>query len=73
MGGSVELTGKELESAKEGFAAVELWIKIKANLSDRGCFNGIDDQTMRELETDLIGLIRGSLSVIERTDAKSKS
>ena len=43
-----------------------LWAKIEHNLSDRGCFNGIDDDVMEELRADLIALIRGSLSVIKR-------
>lgn len=47
--------------------AEKLWKKIESNLDDRGCFNAIDDDVMEELRTDLIALIRGSLSVIERT------
>ena len=47
--------------------AEELWAKIERNLDDRGCFNGIDDDVMEELRTDLTDLIRGSLSVMERT------
>lgn len=38
--------------------AEDLWLRIQENLSDRGCFNGIDDATMEELSADLIGLIR---------------
>lgn len=49
-------------------SAETLWHKIEYNLSDRGCFNGIGDEVMEELRTDLIALIRGSLSVIERTE-----
>jgi hypothetical protein len=57
MGGTLKLTDEE-----------ELWGKIEYNLSDRGCFNGIDDDVMEELREDLIALIRGSLSVIKRKD-----
>ncbi len=38
--------------------AEDLWLRIQDNLSDRGCFNGIDDETMQELSADLIALIR---------------
>jgi len=38
--------------------AEDLWLKIQDNLSDRGCFNGIDDDVMEELQADLIALIR---------------
>lgn len=41
--------------------------KIEHNLDDRGCFNGIDEDVMEELREDLTALIRGSLSVLERT------
>lgn len=51
MGGTIEV-----DEAKE------LWKKIEHNLSDRGCFNGIDDAVMEELRTDLIALINGTLS-----------
>lgn len=61
MGGTIE----EKDDAKD------LWEKIKHNLDDRGCFNGIDDDVMEELDTDLIALIRGSLSKITRTTKES--
>lgn len=41
--------------------AEALWTKIELNLSDRGCFNGIDDEVMEELRGDLTALIRGTL------------
>jgi hypothetical protein len=51
--------------------AETLWGKIERNLDDRGCFNGIDDDVMEELREDLIALIRGSLSIIERTEQEN--
>ena len=54
--------------AKKKGDAEELWKKIERNLDDRGCFNGIDDDVMEELRIDLIALIQGSLSVIDRID-----
>lgn len=38
--------------------AKALWILIERNLTDRGCFNGIDDDVMEELREDLTVLIR---------------
>ena len=46
--------------------AKELWKKIEHNLSDRGCFNDIDDEVMKELRGDLTALIRGTLSKEDR-------
>jgi hypothetical protein len=48
--------------------AEALWDKIEQNLGDRGCFNGIDDDVMEELEKDLIALIRGHLSKMKRKE-----
>jgi hypothetical protein len=48
--------------------AEALWDKIEQNLGDRGCFNGIDDDVMEELEADLIALIRGHLSKMKRKE-----
>ena len=48
--------------------AEALWDKIEANLGDRGCFNGIDDETMEELEADIIALIQGHLSKMKRKE-----
>lgn len=50
--------GKTLEVDE----AKALWEKIEHNLSDRGCFNGIDEEVMEELRADLIALIRGTLA-----------
>ena len=61
MGGTIEV-----DDAKN------LWKKLECNLSDRGCFNGIDDDVMEELRTDLIALIRGTLSVNTRTTLEAK-
>lgn len=48
--------------------AEKLWDKIEMNLGDRGCFNGIDDDVMEELEQDLIAVIRGHLSKLLRKE-----
>lgn len=55
MGGTIEV-----DSAKE------LWKKIGHSLSDRGCFNGVDDEVMEEIRGDLTALIRGTLSKEDR-------
>lgn len=65
MGGTIEPKVKTDEET--------LWSKIELNLNDRGCFNGIDDDVMKELREDLIALIRGSLSVIKRTTKNEAS
>lgn len=41
--------------------ASEIWIVIEENLSDRGCFKGIDDCTMRELRNEQIEAIRQAI------------
>lgn len=42
--------------------AKTLWNEIENNLDDRGCFNGIDEDVMSELRSDLINIIRDKLS-----------
>jgi hypothetical protein len=41
--------------------AASLWKMIEANLDDRGCFNGIDDDVMKDLRSDIKSEIAGIL------------
>lgn len=41
--------------------AMEIWVEIEADLSDRGCFNGIDDDVMGELAEAQVSIIAAKL------------
>lgn len=43
--------------------ARKIWQEIEDNLADRGCFNGIDNETMTELRRDQVKLI---VSILEK-------
>lgn len=40
-----------------------IWRKIEYSLSDRGCFNGIDDDIMEELRRDMLGMIEETIKL----------
>lgn len=42
--------------------ASAVWNVIAAELDDRGCFNGIDDEVMDELEAACIRLVHAAMS-----------
>lgn len=55
---------------EEGFAMSEyaddradaVWSVIAAELNDRGCFNGIDDDMMDEIDAACIRLVHAALT-----------
>ena len=53
--------------SKEADLAMEIWVAIEADLSDRGCFNGIDDDTMAEIAEAQTSTIAGMLRKAART------
>lgn len=42
--------------------AESVWSVVAAELNDRGCFNGIDDETMDELDAACIRLVHAAMS-----------
>jgi len=49
------------EDAAFAAHARSIWRYIEVNLDGRGCFNGIDDETMDELRNDQIARIASLL------------